>query len=498
MKRGIYLAALAVIVLVCTLFCTAPRGAFSESDLSSAIRECIRAHRDSIDIESYGVTPEEANNVFFRVFYEHPEFFYCNSRVRTSYIESKNIAVGMEMDYNMSAAEAITASGRFRAEIDRIVALVPAELPPEEKVLWLNDYMVSNYQYVTGDSEIHDAYNFLMKKEGVCEAYTLAMMALLDGVGIGSTYISYGNFEAESHAWLAVNINGRMYNLDVTWNDPVVKATGDGGRTYGNMNTHRYLLVSDSLMAELGHRTGDNYGEKIACSSTDLDGAFWRYADDPMVYLKGRWHYITDEGIVSCESGGSGRTVTPIEGARWYVQGTSGSYWTGVYSGIGVYGNGIYFNTPRGVSVLEPDSGEITEVFSYDGVEQIYFSRIPAGSSRMTLYIDDAPNTSTFETVVIDLSTLGAAVPDVTSDEGEDTVVQPTERPTDEPLMTEAPTETGPELTPLTSPASYSADEGAEGDDRGNVSSTSRVPWYTAVFGLLIVAVLLLKGKIRD
>ena len=72
------------------------------------------------------------------------------------------------------------------------------------------------------------------------------MQFLCDKAGIASMIIT-GAGEQASHAWNVVNVEGEWYNLDSTWDDPILKTQVD------NNLSHRYFLVKDSEIHNISH-----------------------------------------------------------------------------------------------------------------------------------------------------------------------------------------------------------------------------------------------------
>lgn len=118
-----------------------------------------------------------------------------------------------------------------------------------EKEKALHDYIVKNTEY---DEENYDAdtipqesyspYGILIKNTGVCSGYAKTMKLLLNMVDINCKVISgQGNYG--SHAWNKVEIDGKEYNLDATWDDPVP----DKGPNYVRYD---YFNISDDELSK--------------------------------------------------------------------------------------------------------------------------------------------------------------------------------------------------------------------------------------------------------
>ena len=88
-----------------------------------------------------------------------------------------------------------------------------------EKVKAIHDYIVNLASYdMTYQSST--AYDILINKTSVCEGYALSAYRLFTDAGL-ETRIITGDGDGERHAWNIVKVNGKWYNIDLTWDDPV-------------------------------------------------------------------------------------------------------------------------------------------------------------------------------------------------------------------------------------------------------------------------------------
>lgn len=120
-----------------------------------------------------------------------------------------------------------------------------------EKAKAIHDYMVTNIDYdyanYLKDTIPDDSYNVigaLKNKYAVCAGYAKSFKLLCELSGLECTYV-VGDTARGSHAWNQVKIDGKWYNVDVTWDDPVNldKAFDDH-----KFNRYSYFLISDELM----------------------------------------------------------------------------------------------------------------------------------------------------------------------------------------------------------------------------------------------------------
>lgn len=93
-----------------------------------------------------------------------------------------------------------------------------------QKVKAIHDYIINKVSY-DHTLKKHSAYDALINKSAVCEGYAAAAYRLYTDAGIGSRIIT-GKAGGGSHAWNIVKVNGKWYNIDLTWDDPVTN-TGE-------------------------------------------------------------------------------------------------------------------------------------------------------------------------------------------------------------------------------------------------------------------------------
>ena len=141
-----------------------------------------------------------------------------------------------------------------------------------EKVLKMHDYIINNAYYNNkNDAEKsveekvndHSAYGVLVAGYGVCDSYAKAFQMMCKKTGIDCIYVTGsvnkgGN--VERHAWNKVNIDGNWYNVDVTWDDPIVK-----GKNV-NVLIHDYFLKSDAQISKT-HKQDANYSGYVATNN---------------------------------------------------------------------------------------------------------------------------------------------------------------------------------------------------------------------------------------
>ena len=117
---------------------------------------------------------------------------------------------------------------------DEIIASVTTpDMTQVQKEKALHDYICNNTVYTLGINK--GAYGILILGKGSCAAYADTMNLLLNRIGIYCIKIR-GYAGSEAHAWNIVMIDGKYYQLDVTWDTCYTNDNGTLCTTYFNVN----------------------------------------------------------------------------------------------------------------------------------------------------------------------------------------------------------------------------------------------------------------------
>ena len=199
--------------------------------------------------------------------YDNPQFFHlCSTRYVTSTgrIGGKEYYTSLTLLFTHSVTERVAAKAELEAAVTGILSERPDTTDQYLTELYLHDRLTAlcTYDDAAAQGGRHDdpnarnAYGALVEGTAICGGYTKAMTLLLQRCGIASTHIISRDGE---HVWNLVEINGRYYHLDATWND-----TDDCGyHLYFNCSTDeltsKHLIGEDQNNLPLCDATQDNY-----------------------------------------------------------------------------------------------------------------------------------------------------------------------------------------------------------------------------------------------
>ena len=160
----------------------------------------------------------------------------------------------------MIPADEFVPSEAAKAKAKEIVAkIITSNMSEYDCVKAIHDYLIINVNYDLGsimdgsiDNTSHPSHTVegaLCKKLAVCDGYAQAFELLCAEAGIYA-YMMYGESinafgDTESHAWNVVKIDDQWYQIDCTWDDPIING---GVVTDGSNLSYAYFLLTDTEM----------------------------------------------------------------------------------------------------------------------------------------------------------------------------------------------------------------------------------------------------------
>ncbi len=158
-----------------------------------------------------------------------------------------DIDYDVDSDYSVDF-DGMNENSTASPEVQEMVATITSSYANNnmnsfEKAKAMHDWLVSNVDYVITDN-CHTAYGALIEKQAVCDGYSYAYRLLMSALGFDCRVV-YGYSEGEAHAWNVVNLDGVWYQMDVTWDDPLINGmvVKDGSNV-----SYDYFLLNDEKM----------------------------------------------------------------------------------------------------------------------------------------------------------------------------------------------------------------------------------------------------------
>ena len=164
--------------------------------------------------------------------WDNPDIFYVDyNKMEGNLIKSDKYRVTLNSKENenyyidgITSKEQVT---KMEQEIKNATSQIMSELKSlnndYDKIKRVHDYLIETIEYKDGENA-HNIYGALVNKKCVCEGYAKAFQYFMNELNIESVYVT-GNTNGaiwsfdKNHAWNYVNLDGKWYAVDTTWND---------------------------------------------------------------------------------------------------------------------------------------------------------------------------------------------------------------------------------------------------------------------------------------
>ena len=350
-------------------------------ELHEYLRDSIAEMQPEIDVSSYGIPTDSLLKIFTETVNYYPELFHISSSIRYSYIGNSVYSVIPE--YVITAEEYAARMKTYNERLDYIVSGAAPLKTDLEKILYIHNYLVANFEYDTS-YKIYDVYNFLTTGTGVCQAYTQTFNALMHRLGIECTS-AINN--PESHTWNIVRLDGEFYHIDCTHDDPL-------GQSAGSVRYDLFLLSDSSVTSYKSHTSWYTVMYDAVCDSSKYEsGWVWNNSSSGVVNSGDKWYYISEKdeqnsALMSTEDFISG-TVVDSFNSTYYKYGSS-SYYLGYHGGITASGTTLYYSSPSDIRFYDTITQQ-TGVLGIDTDVSISSCRY-GGNGILTVFFSKEPN----------------------------------------------------------------------------------------------------------
>lgn len=229
-----------------------------EKQLYDKIRKAVENFDESVSFDE--PVPRDAVRKIYRLVYAQERQLFWFSNV--FYAPEKEISV-----YTLSYLFTKDAASVMRAELDLAASEILNGLPEDagtfDKLVYFHDRIVTGCEFTQTSVNCSSAYGVLVEGAGQCEGYAAAMAFLCSEAGIPNYMVTGFDAEGATHAWNKVVLDGEWYNVDCTWDDPILK------QGHKDFVRHDYMLVTDAEIEGVTHFTNEElYGNIPPCTAT--------------------------------------------------------------------------------------------------------------------------------------------------------------------------------------------------------------------------------------
>jgi hypothetical protein len=182
---------------------------------------------------------DDVINMIYEIDDKNTSDDYDYLKFKTESIYSRVSGYGnlLTVEYEFSYNETQLETEEVNNEIKKLLKKWKIEeLSDYKKIKKIHDYIIKNASYDT-NLEDYSAFDNLINKKSTCQGYISLAYKMFTEANIPCRIIS-GKGEGENHGWNIVKLNNEWYNMDITWDDPLVIG-GD------EMLVYDYFLKSD-------------------------------------------------------------------------------------------------------------------------------------------------------------------------------------------------------------------------------------------------------------
>lgn len=205
---------------------------------------------------------------------DYPDIFWLDGRYTILAYKQGDVILEyyVRISYDRSYEQAMRQSVELKEKVDEILAQVE-DMGVFQTEKFFHDYLCNNVEYnLDSDDDNYTAFGSLINGKAVCEGYSRAMQLLCKSAGINCTLVR-GTADDTPHMWNVIEIYGKWYHLDVTWDDPIIDGVDDKKPMYSYFNlydsqirkTHTpYVSLTNETLDEM---TDSNYNYYLPISS---------------------------------------------------------------------------------------------------------------------------------------------------------------------------------------------------------------------------------------
>ena len=208
----------------------------SVSEMAKRLTGAMNNRRQTITFAYEGKTSKlkaQVQSAIDQAMGSDPYLYYIIDGYAFSYRGSSRAAeVTVQVEYRETLQQTAYVNKQVKAILQKIIT---PGMDNHQKIKVIHDWVVLNLKYDNTYSK-YTAYEGLQSGSAVCQGYSLLTYKLLLGAGLPNKIVE-GTARPEggvsqSHAWNLVQLDGRWYHLDTTWDDPAPSTAGEVSTVY--------------------------------------------------------------------------------------------------------------------------------------------------------------------------------------------------------------------------------------------------------------------------
>lgn len=188
----------------------------------------IARFQKEINVAGLGLTVEEAQKVFLYYLDDHPQQYWCDNYI-FHYLANGEV-IAYQPQYTMTQAQVESRQVEIIAAAAKLLDGLNDSMSDYDLELAIHDRLIKATSYDAEAKNAHDLYGALVNHRAVCDGYARALQYLLYQAGIPCLFVrgtAADERGTENHAWNVVQVGLSWYQVDATWDDPIIQKLND-------------------------------------------------------------------------------------------------------------------------------------------------------------------------------------------------------------------------------------------------------------------------------
>ncbi|MBQ8797074.1 MAG: hypothetical protein IJZ56_02640 [Oscillospiraceae bacterium] len=371
-----------LLLAVCLMLCHASP-VFAADETAETVEQAIIdacTYQRSGDIAQYRITTWDLKKIYSDLHKRGKLPWYASTDYTYTYDQKTNYV----NDFEPGAVDANADMAAYEERVAQILDDCVFEGMDQWQIaLSIHDYLIAHAAY-DETLESNGSYDLLVEGSAVCAGYARAYQDLMLRAGIDCRYVVS---EAMDHAWNLVDIDGKWYHVDLTWDDPSPNIAG--------FVDHKYFLLTDEEIS-----AGDNphydWDTNLTCDDTRFSDGFWRDVNSAILYESSDTSYLlrADEYLsrIYRRDENTGKETLIYKEPSNYIDIGHGNY---IYEhhGLSQLGGRLWFCTVSKVQSVKLDGSDLQTHYQNTGNTYIYGCHAQEGGLYLSLMTHDGDRT---------------------------------------------------------------------------------------------------------
>lgn len=272
-----------------------------EKQIYREILQGVRSMEKMILLHAGG--KDDAGKVYEYLMYDRPELFWCDGSSQMTVYEKYT---EFSPSYTCTAEQKKSRQTEIAAVMQEAIAGAQEKTTEYEKIKYVFEYLVNTVDYDENALDNQNIYSALVGKKSVCAGYSRAAQYLLNQMGIKCIYVIGTATGQGAHAWNIVSCEGKYYQMDVTFGDPIFQENETGETIPNDIVNYEYLCCTDQEI--FTDHQQDDFVPYPVCDSDDLNyyrinGLYYESFDKNEILAKMRNEILKEQELFAVRFG---------------------------------------------------------------------------------------------------------------------------------------------------------------------------------------------------